>query len=296
MVDLNKPLKKRKPVEEVLGIEQKPKSTGKTQNSPLQSTEVLQSRPVNTAQPATFQTEEQRKENANAFIRAREKLLSGGASLREATASAFQQTQSIGADKFDPLLAQNRRDAVSQIGQPAGIVPETQSSGIPGPLIAVGAGVGSSALTGALSAGAGAAAGTSFLGPGAIAVGVAAFGTALVSDARQSVKRDFNGFTNSRTNLQKIIDAANSGMDPLEAVTLYNQELAKIARAHSSLKLKTMNSLENFLGNPGDELQDIESFYAVQYGMLNEQFAQALAMPDPSKIVPQFNVPKSESF
>jgi hypothetical protein len=159
--------------------------------------------------------------------------------------------------------------------------------------------LGSALASGTAAAGATAAA----TGPAAPIAATTAFigaaGYALIRDAKESVKREFNSFTNSRNNLGKIIDAVNAGMDPLEGVQLYNQELTKIAVARAKLKLKTDNELSNFLGKPGDELQDVENFYVIEYAMYNNLLTEAISMPSPDKIFgnqQQSSFPEPESI
>lgn len=290
-----------KSVSKALGLKKPLRKIGEQEQKPAEPVDIQKPGPMSTPTGGTLNlppqmTPQQRLEQGNAFIRSREKALNKGMSMREANAAAQMEASQIGTQRFDPVAVQRRNEALEQIGQAGSATMSPESPGIEnalvGGLIGAGSVVAGGALAGAVSGAAtGAAAGSVVPGAGTAvgAVGgfVAGFGGALIKDARQSVKQEFNTFTNSRNNLQKIVDAANAGMDPLEAVRLYNQELTKIATARAELKLKTDNSVTNFLGQPGDELQDIENFYTVEFAMYNEQMAQAIAMPDPNKLMPQ---------
>lgn len=187
---------------------------------------------------------------------------------------------------FEPLDAGRvaaAEEVFGQIGQPQEIGVREGADSIKGAVGKALAAGGVGALTGA---GAGLATGP--LAPiaapaGAILGFLGAFTASLWKDTRQEVREADKDFTESRQALDDVIKSANMGMDPKEAVSLYNQQLAKIARARSELKLKTQGNLDDFLGQPDDELIKIEQFYETQIEQFNREMAEAIINPDPKR-------------
>ena len=98
-------------------------------------------------------------------------------------------------------------------------------------------------------------------------------------------------FTGSIKNMGTITTAAHNGLDPATAVALWNKEDQDIAAAESRLKEMSSNSVENFLGSPGNELKKINEFKELR-GIYRNQLIEAISNPQKGKVV-DYSIPLS---
>lgn len=130
---------------------------------------------------------------------------------------------------------------------------------------------------------------------GVIGAGVGAVGgayTKLTIQKRQQVKEANKIFNTAKTNKNEILNMVNAGLlTEGQARELWLEEKQNIALAQRYLKEQTHNDLENFLGNPGDELTAVEAYLALDRAY-DIEFENALLNPNPAKIrllTPQAN-------
>lgn len=136
---------------------------------------------------------------------------------------------------------------------------------------------GTAAIGGALGLSA-----TAATGVGAIALGAASavFAGQIVSnlkeERRQQVKVEKRSFADSQTNIKAIITNAKNGGDPLEAIDLYNREIAIIYQNEANLEKLD----ESKWANAREGLGDIESFRRIQF-IYDDMLFQAISQnPD----------------
>lgn len=108
---------------------------------------------------------------------------------------------------------------------------------------------------------------------------------------RNDVAEARNNFVNARGNIKAIIQATNQGiLDPIDAVSMYNQQLASINLAERQLKELTDNDLDKFLSGGKDELADIQSFRQIQ-DIYQRRLQEAIIAPNPNAVqLPQDNI------
>jgi len=144
---------------------------------------------------------------------------------------------------------------------------------------------------GALGAAGGAAAGA-FAGgigaiPGAIGGGAAGVISGLattISELREEEKQSTLiqkvSFRASKSNIKAIIDAVNKNLiSPMDAISLYNRELAKIDRVERNLK---MLSEREWLSKAKDELIMVQQFNDFERQRTALMLEQALLRPNPN--------------
>lgn len=168
--------------------------------------------------------------------------------------------------------AQNNMGSLTQ-----GIIPEVLSS------------VGSKAATGAaIGATAGLATGGTLSLPaaGVGAIGGAVYGAATIlshlkEEAIQNTKVQKISASKAQTNIKAIIDGVNKGLvDPVDAVDLYNREIAKIDRAERNLKLLEE---KDWLSKAKDELIAIQTFNDVGRAQSAALLNAAIIRPNPAQ-------------
>lgn len=101
---------------------------------------------------------------------------------------------------------------------------------------------------------------------------------------RQSVKEATKVFSQAKTNKNEILNMVNAGLlSEGQARGLWQEEKQNIASAHAYLFRQSQNDLDAFLGSPGDELIQVESYLALdtQYDL---EFEKSLLQPNPLKI------------
>lgn len=104
----------------------------------------------------------------------------------------------------------------------------------------------------------------------------------IAGDVRQDVKTANKAFTTSKTNLNNIVNAANRGeITPLEAVDMYNKELANIRIQKSTLTAMTTTWTGRQLSNAMDELEGMEAFDRNR-PILDAQLKAAILSPNPT--------------
>lgn len=212
-------------------------------------------------------------------------IMAKGSEIQKiASRNAPEPTPAGTVEASQVARANQQQELINQIGKSVSLGPSGNTKLGDNALTSAELGIGAALIGSELGAATALAPATGGL---SLAAAISAAGGKLLFDARQGVKEDFNDFGNSRKNLKSIMNAVNAGtMDASEAVGLYNIELAKISRARADLKLKSQNKLENYLGGPGDELADVESFFSVEKQVFDTQLALAVANPDPRKIIP----------
>lgn len=123
--------------------------------------------------------------------------------------------------------------------------------------------------------------------PGAIAVGAGGFirgvYTALKNDAQKNIVADYKSYQDSLTNIKSII--ANAGRDPLDAVQLYQIELAKIDAAERRLKAQTEAEWKD---TTKWQLVKIQDFNSYQRAETQRLLLAAIANP---KVQQNFEIP-----
>lgn len=238
--------------------------------------------------------EQPKSESATEFFKKREKLINElGLEGKNAPAIATkilgergllapQVTRSVAEVQAE---IQRREQAAGRIGAVSEDISELSPLLTPELLPAGGVGAATGlltkgALTGTVTGTAGAVA-----TPVAIGFGLGAIAQ-LRSEAKQQVEAqrlsvfDRNGAIN---NMKAIINELNAGrLDPVEAVILYNNEIAKINRAERQLQLMTDSQLRKFLGSPGDELIKVQNFNSFGRGVLDRKLEEALLVPNPN--------------
>ena len=126
------------------------------------------------------------------------------------------------------------------------------------------------------------------IGGAALGFAVGAIGGALVKlsvQKRQDVKQANKIFTTSKSNKDRIINQINAGMlTDSAARTLWAEEKANISLAHSYLKQQTQEDVNNFLGNPGDELIALESYLSLDQAY-DLEFEASLLNPDSRRVI-----------
>lgn len=121
-------------------------------------------------------------------------------------------------------------------------------------------------------------------GIGAIVGGIGgAFGKKTIQK-RQSVKEANKNFSSAKTNKDKILNYVNQGLvTEGQARSLWAAEKESVYSSYAYLKRETQNDLNNFLGQPGDDLIAIENYLALdmQYDL---ELEKALMQPNPLMI------------
>lgn len=100
----------------------------------------------------------------------------------------------------------------------------------------------------------------------------------------QSIKQANKVFTQAKTNKGEILNMINAGLvTEGQARSLWQEEKQNIAASQAYLKRQTQSDLNNFLGNPGDDLVAIESYLALD-ALYDLEFEKALLQPNPAMI------------
>jgi hypothetical protein len=108
--------------------------------------------------------------------------------------------------------------------------------------------------------------------------------TKMTIQKRQNVKEALKVYNQAKTNKQEILNMVNAGLlSEGQARGLWQEEKQNIASSHSYLKQQTQNNLDDFLGNPGDELIMVESYLALD-SLYDLEFEKALMQPNPAMI------------
>lgn len=212
-------------------------------------------------------------------------------------ANIDKQLAQIQAQEEAQMLRATAPQAVANIGT---LTPEQQNRDVVIGEGIVGQGVtGAAAIGGAiLGAKSGAAAGA-LLGPAGAAFGAVggaifgALGGAYVKvsqSKRQNVKEATAVYTQSKSNMVWIINQANAGtISPMRAVELWDEELANFYSAQRNINEEIDTNLNRFLSNGRDEAAKIEAF-SRRLPELTLQLRQALANPNPSKVILEPNI------
>jgi uncharacterized membrane protein len=225
-------------------------------------------------------------------------------SLRPGVFSSPQQQGRLADMGIDPFASKQAETRQQQalLSQPQTMMtPDGREIIQPEGMLSRGAtlaSAGAGAVLGAKTTGALGATIGSFLAPGvgtviggAIGAGVGAVGGAIggafvkmkvqkIQDVREAKKV----FSTAKTNKDEILNMVNAGLvTEGQARSLWNEENQRIYASYSFLKRQTQNDLNNFLGSPGDELIDVQSYLALdpQY---NLEFEKALMQPNPMRI------------
>jgi len=145
--------------------------------------------------------------------------------------------------------------------------------------VAGGAGVAAGVAGAKLGAGIGTAiapgAGTAVGAAVGFAAGITAFLGKLALDEHQNVKELKESFTGLKTTQTEIIQTMK--LDPNyreQAISDWQKSKAELYRVEQILHKKNQDSLTEFLGDPGDEYIEVES-YLENLGLLDQQFAIA---------------------
>jgi hypothetical protein len=102
---------------------------------------------------------------------------------------------------------------------------------------------------------------------------------------RQDIKQAYKVFGKAKTNKAEIINMINAGLiNEDKARELWQEEKTNIYSAHTYLKRQTDNDLNDFLGNPGDELVEVESYLNLD-AAYDIEFEKALLQPNPANII-----------
>jgi hypothetical protein len=110
----------------------------------------------------------------------------------------------------------------------------------------------------------------------------------LKDDAQKGVASEYASFGNSLINIKAIIK--NAGRDPLDAINLYQIELAKIDRAERRLK---QSSEADWLSTSKKQLTEIEDFNMFQREQTRQLLIMAINNP---AIVQNFEVPQENNM
>lgn len=106
---------------------------------------------------------------------------------------------------------------------------------------------------------------------------------ALKSNAQQDIMADYTSYTDSLMNVKSII--ANAGRDPIDALQLYQIELAKIDAAERRLK---MTAEKDWLSTSKKQLVKIQDFNSYQREQTRQMLFAAIANPN---VIQNFEVP-----
>ena len=211
------------------------------------------------------------REAGNAFIRAREKAESRGASREQANAIAIEESKGIATDAFVPGALEQRQALAGQVGQTTQPTPQGQPTDFG---VAVQAGLGRGVIAGTSGAGLGAiggAVGGAGVGavPGAAIGGatgfiggfISGFTSKLKQDANENIQAEYSTLPiNTRNMRQLIIDAKT---DPMGASDAFNNQLAAIDQAYVDVFMESQESLAKFNSVDAQvELQKFANFYA----------------------------------
>lgn len=151
--------------------------------------------------------------------------------------------------------------------------------------------VGSAVAKGAIGAAGGAAAGAFAGGVGAVpgavigalgGVGLGIFG-GFSKEKKQQVSNIGTDFSVTRSSLNSIISATNKGADPVLMAAEFNQRVAEIEDMELILKEITDGDLEEFLGDPGNELIKINQWQEDKQIYI-QRMKLALQNPNPNLI------------
>jgi hypothetical protein len=159
---------------------------------------------------------------------------------------------------------------------------QADEKGIINPLdvaVAGGAGVAAGVAGAKLGAGIGTAivpgAGTAVGAAVGFAAGITAFLGKLALDEHQNVKELKESFTGLKTTQTEIIQTMKLNPNYREQAILdWQKSKASLYRIEQILHKKNSDSLTEFLGDPGDEYIEVES-YLENLGLLDQQFAIA---------------------
>lgn len=168
----------------------------------------------------------------------------------------------------------------------------------------LGQGVSTGAKGAAIGAIGGAAGGTVILpgigtiagaGGGAILGGATGFITGffgslygnLKNNAQKDIVADYASYQDSLMNIKSII--ANAGRDPMDALQLYQVELAKIDAAERKLK---MSSEKEWLSTSKKQLVKIQDFNSYQREQTRQMLLTAIMNPN---VIQNFDVPQDIS-
>jgi len=109
--------------------------------------------------------------------------------------------------------------------------------------------------------------------------------TKLTVQKRQSVKEATKVFSQAKTNKNEILNMVNAGLvTEGQARALWQEEKQNIYSSYTYLKRETDSDLNNFLGQPADELIQVESYLALDR-FYDVEFEKALMQPNPNKIL-----------
>lgn len=201
-------------------------------------------------------------------------------------------SQTKGTRQFAEAQAMQEQDLLSQ-PQPM-FTPDGRQIIQPQGLVSQGATLASAGAGAVVGAKAGAGLGTLIApGVGTLIGGVVgaiggAIGGAFIKQKVQKiqdVKEANKVFSQAKTNRAEILNMINSGIiSEGQARTLWAEEKQNIYATQSFLKKQTQDDLNNFLGNPGDELIAVNSYLFLER-YYDLEFEKALLQPNPSRIV-----------
>lgn len=121
---------------------------------------------------------------------------------------------------------------------------------------------------------------------GAVSGAVLGIKSDIKSQLAGNIGKSGPALEKGESNLRTIITNINAGGNPVEGVNLFYQQLAAIDLAHQQLKLDTQRSLSKFTGEDGTaELGKYVVFNNQTRAMLERELAQAIANPNPNKIL-----------
>lgn len=199
-------------------------------------------------------------------------------------------------------IAQQRNlEEVQQLTQGLGVLTQEQQNrnvvqgeGIVGDTVGLGTATAAAGAGLVKGAALGAAAGPVGAGVGA-AVGAAAGFVAgtyvkISPQRRQDVKQAYTVFTQSKGNLNWIINQVNAGtMSRNQAIELWDENLSNLYAAERHLKQETATNLDRFISGGSDELARVEA-YKQRLPTLQAQLVTALVQPDPTKILQDLEI------
>lgn len=114
----------------------------------------------------------------------------------------------------------------------------------------------------------------------------------VIKNAKQESQQNLSEATavtvkNRRTTIKGIINYANQGGDPEEAWRLYQDQLSRINKTQSILKISTQNDLNKFLSDEmgAEEMARIENFLTFEKPILDSLMYTAMIAPDKNKIL-----------
>lgn len=232
------------------------------------------------------------REAGNAYVRAREKALSQGASRQEANTIANNISSGIGQDAYNPAVVQQQKQLVESVGQ---LTPEQQNREIIQgegwvDTVQIAQGTGAGAIAGG---GAGFAAGSA-LAPftaglsipvltagGIIVGGIGGYYATIAYDKTQDVKQARVTGTTAYSNMNYFINQANKGMNKQEAVAGFNEATSLLYASEETLKRETQGKIGRELSRATDELARIQS-QINQVPGLQLAMQQAILNPNPN--------------